>query len=131
MRPTSTTLAALGLATLVGCSLIQPQGSKESAREPGGRKGTTGDQVIAPRRCALKVAILARPLHDPALNEAVWGGADEQAVPADVRRALEANGLRAAVATGDLPAAVRAVLDAPAPRGSSPRSSSCPTATAR
>lgn len=122
MRPTTTTLAALGLATLVGCSLIQPQGAKEAAKGPGGRgKGGPADQVIAPKRCALQVAILARPLKDPALNEALWGGADEQVIPADVRRALEANGLHAAVATGNLPAATRAVLEAPAPQKVEPK----------
>ena len=122
MRPTTTTLAALGLATLVGCSLIHPQGAEGPAKGLlGGKKGEPGDQVIAPKRCALQVAILARPLKDAALNDDLWGGADEQVVPADVRRALEANGLRVGVATGSLPAAVRKVLDAPPPNKVEPK----------
>lgn len=106
-------VAVLGVMfALVGCTLTQSD-VRHDALLPAGL-GRTG-RVIVPRQCALKLMIPSRPLGDPALNEAVWRVADAQAIDDAARRALEANGLRLGVITGELPAEVRAVLDAPPP----------------
>jgi hypothetical protein len=73
-----------------------------------------GGQIIEPKRCLLQVAILTRPLRDQDLN-AVWRVADTQVIPTEVRHALEVNGVRIGLITGDLPAAVEAILKAPSP----------------
>jgi hypothetical protein len=100
------------MCALVGCTLTQSHLRTDDLL-PGGL-GRTG-QVIVPKQCALKMMIPARPLGDPALNAAVWNVADAQAIDDAARRALEANGLRVGVITGDLPAEVRGVLEAPPP----------------
>ena len=127
MRPAPNPWLALALAGFVGCSLAQPRAAKEKDESPPSGPLTptsaTGPagEVIAPRRCTLRVAILSRPSGDPALNEKLWGSADEQVIPPEARHALEANGLRLGVITGDLPPAARAVLDAPPPRQVDPK----------
>src|SRR4051812_6934640 len=69
-----------------------------------------GGQLIEPKRCALQVAILSRPLRNEAIDVAIWNVADEQVVAPEVRRALEANGLRLGLITGGLPAEIEAIL---------------------
>ncbi len=109
-------LVAAALATLAGCTsprkdVIRPEGGEGLSilgRDGGGR-------VIEPKRCALKVLIIPRPVHDKAVDSAVWSSADEQVVPAEVRRVLQANGLRVGVITGGLPAAVEGAMNAPPP----------------
>ena len=59
-----------------------------------GRIGRQSGQIIEPRKCMLRVAIVNRPVRDPAINEVVWKVADEQAIAPEARRALEVNGLR-------------------------------------
>ena len=49
------------------------------------------------------------------------GTANEQAIDADTRHALEANGLRVGVASGDLPPEVIALLEAPPPHKVDPK----------
>ena len=78
------------------------------------RLGVSG-RVIEPKRCALRVAILPKPLRDKVVNESIWAAADEQVIPAAARRVLEANGLRLGVLTGGLPADVEAALHQPPP----------------
>lgn len=78
------------------------------------RIGGTG-QVIEPKRCALKVVILSKPIRDWAVEGGIWSSADGQVVPPDVRRALEANGLRVGMITGGLPIDVENALNAPPP----------------
>ena len=68
-------------------------------------------QVFAPQRTRFSVAILSRPSKDPAVESAPWSVADEQAVPADVRAALEANGLRVGLIRGSLPVEITKLLD--------------------
>lgn len=110
-------VAALG-ATLAGCSLLQPP----EARKDGARVGSgEGGEKIAPKRCAVTISILSRPLKDEILNRDAWRLADEQAVPAEARHALEANGLRMGVVTGDLPPEVMALLEAPPPHKIDPK----------
>jgi hypothetical protein len=101
----------LALLAVAGCTL-----NKSELRRDGllSRIGG-GGQVIEPRRCALQVAILSRPLREEALNGGIWNVADEQVVVPEVRHALEVNGLRLGLVTGGLPAEVEAILNAPPP----------------
>lgn len=106
-------LAWLGVfcAVLVGCDLTSSGKRKE---ESGVRIGQ-GDRLIEPERCALTVVILSRPQGDRVLGELVWQAADEQVVEPELRRALEANGVRIGRITGDLPAELGEVLRAGPP----------------
>jgi hypothetical protein len=106
-------LIALVLAVLavVGCTLNKSDLRRDNLLARIGGNG----QIIEPKRCALQVAFLKRPLRDPALDVAIWNAADEQAVTPEVRHALEVNGLRIGLVTGSLPAEVESILNAPPP----------------
>lgn len=107
-------MCAAFLVVVVGCTLTKSD-LREGANALVPRIGTgTDGQLIVPRQCALKVAIVARP-SGHAFHEALWRSADLQAIGAESRAACEANGLRAGALTGELPPDVRAVLDAPPP----------------
>lgn len=114
-KPLMLVLATLAVA---GCTFRNNEN-----RRPGNSATTVFErlngggsgQVIEPKRCKLKVIILPRPLHDALANSSVWHAADEQVIPPDVRHALEANGLRVGVMTGNLPADVEKALNAPPP----------------
>ena len=107
----SSLAAATSAALLVvaGCALDK-DGSR--AREVFNRIGGHGaeGQVIEPKRCVLKVAILDRPIRDPAINEVVWRAADEQVVPPEERRSQEINGLRVGRIIGELPRDLEEIL---------------------
>ncbi len=107
-------IGALVLAMMVvaGCTLNRAELRKETVLT---RIGGPGGQLIEPKRCVLEVAILSRPLRDEAINEAVWSAADEQVIAPSARHALGINGVRIGRITGDLPAAVEALLQAPPP----------------
>lgn len=77
--------------------------------------GNDSGKVLGPRRTRLSLAIVSRPPGDPAVGAAVWGVADEQAVPAEARALLEANGLRVGLLRGSLPVEVSAALNAEPP----------------
>jgi hypothetical protein len=128
MRPRKTlTLAFAALAAVAGCTL-----NRSALRQTGedflGQIGGNA-QVIEPKRCLLTVVMLPRPIHDKAVNEAVWSSADEQAVPSDMRRALESNGLRMGILTGGLPAEVEAAINAPPPNRVDPAEFNQPEGT--
>lgn len=106
---------AAGLVAVAGCSLDKPQ------NQPGqvfNRIGGHGGQLIEPRRCLLRVAIVDRPFRDPAINDAVWRVADEQVIAPDERKALAANGLRIGRIIGKLPRELEAILAEEGPHGS-------------
>lgn len=109
-RPAVALLA--GSLALVGCSPTR-SGLRDDSR-PVPTIGH-GDRVIVPKQCAVKTALVARPIDDEALGSVLWAVADAQAVGDETRRAWAANGLRLGVVTGELPPEVRAVLDAPPP----------------
>ena len=100
----------LALLAVAGCTLNKSELRRDHFLRIGG-----GGQVIEPKRCALQVAILSRPLHDQALNVDIWNGVDEQELTPEVRHALEVNGLRLGLITGALPAEIDAILNAPPP----------------
>ena len=70
--------ASVSLVIVVGCALdkdgIQP--GKTFARI-GGHAG----EILEPRRCLLKVAIISRPFGEAAINDVVWDATDEQIIP--------------------------------------------------
>ncbi len=103
--------AAIALtATLVGCTLTNPGLRKESPIPQIG-----GGEVLAPRRTVLRIMVAKRPVGDAPLSDSVWQLADEQAIDAETRRALQMNGLRVGRVSSELPDDVRAVLSAPPP----------------
>ncbi|MGC8640343.1 MAG: hypothetical protein ACP5XB_10760 [Isosphaeraceae bacterium] len=109
----ATTLILLGsLANLAGCN---PRTDQLRPDNLFARIGHRTGEVIEPRKCMLRVAILDRALGDPAINEAVWKVADEQVIAPEARRALEVNGLRIGVITGEPPPELESVLLAPPP----------------
>ena len=115
------TLAQLAVAASIATALA-PTGCTQNRANNLKREGESflsqigsGGQVIEPKRCLVSVTILPKPLNDKAVNAAVWSTADEQTVPAETRRVLEANGLRMGVLTGGLPAEVEAAVNAPPP----------------
>jgi hypothetical protein len=101
-------VASAGLLFVVGCSMdkngILP--GKTFARV-GGHSG----EIMEPKRCLLKVAIISRPFDDPAINGVVWKAADEQVIPPKERRAWEANGLRIGRIVGELPLELEAIMN--------------------
>jgi hypothetical protein len=120
-RPmTSKVVAAVLAATLlalVGCTLTG-QGVRKDALVPP-RIG--GGEAVAPKRCVLRLMIAERPQGDSTLGEAAWLAADEQAIDAEARRALQANGLRIGRVSGELPGEVLEVLSAPPPKKIEPQ----------
>jgi hypothetical protein len=115
MNPKLVVLVSV-LTAVAGCSQTRPDARPDAGQGLGallGREG--GGQVIEPKRCALKVLILPRPLHDKAVETAVWSAADEQVLAPETRRVLQANGLRVGVITGGLPADVETAVNAPPP----------------
>jgi hypothetical protein len=110
---TLTTAVAAGLLIVAGCALDKNEG------QPGKvftRIGGHSGQIIEPKRCLLKVAILSRPAGDPAINEVVWRVADEQIIPPVERQAWEVNGLRVGRIVGDVPLELEAILKETAPQ---------------
>jgi hypothetical protein len=105
-------VVAGGLASVWGCNPHKDQIRPESLFARIGRQ--TGE-IIEPRKCAIRVAIVDRPFRDAAINEVVWKAADEQAIAPQDRRALEVNGLKLGQLTGEFPPALESVLNAPPP----------------
>jgi hypothetical protein len=110
---TLTTAVVAGLLLVEGCALDKKE------NRPGNvftRIGGHGEQVVEPKRCLLKVAILTRPFGDPTINEVVWRVADEQIIPPAERRALEVNGLRVGRISGEVPLELEAALNETSPQ---------------
>ena len=101
-----------GLSGLSGCNPHRDQLRPENLFEQIGRQR---GELIEPRKCILRVAILDRSFRDPSINEIVWKTADEQAITPEARRALHVNGLRIGRITGELPPELEAVFAAPPP----------------
>jgi hypothetical protein len=110
--------AALALTAWAGCTLTKT----DLRQRANGLMPTLGEggRLIVPKQCALKMAVLTRPVGDPAFDEALWSVADSQAVGDEARRLLEINGLQVGRITGELPGPVREILDAPPPRQVNP-----------
>jgi hypothetical protein len=112
MNPNPRTVAfVMTVLAVAGCTFNKSELRRDNLLTRVGG----GGRVIEPKRCALQVAFLTRPLRDEALNVGVWNVADEQVIAPEVRHTLEANGLRIGLITGALPAEVEALLNAPPP----------------
>lgn len=98
-------LISAGVVIAGGCSLDKNGRPQGVIPRIGGRAG----QVIEPKRCLLRVAILSRSYEDP-VNQAVWRAADEQLVKTEERRLWEANGLRIGRIIGEPPLELEAIL---------------------
>jgi hypothetical protein len=101
-----------GLSGFSGCNPHRDQLRPENLFEQIGRQR---GQLIEPRKCVLRVAIVDRSFRDPSINEIVWKTADEQAITPEARRALQVNGMRIGRITGEFPPELEAVLAAPPP----------------
>ncbi len=105
-------LIVIGSLCLAGCNPHRDQLRPENLFEQIGRPH---GQLIEPRKCMLRVAIVERPLRDPSINEVVWKAADEQSITPEARRTLQVNGIRLGRITGELPPDLESVLAAPPP----------------
>jgi hypothetical protein len=106
------TATVAGLLIVAGCALDKNGAKSESVIN---RIGGHGGDMIEPKRCLLRVAILSRPFGDPLVNQAIWADADEQIVAPQERRAWEVNGLRIGRIVGQLPHDVQALLEETSP----------------
>ena len=106
-------LVAIGsLSGLSGCNPHRDQLRPENLFEQIGRQN---GQLIEPRKCVLRVAIVDRSFRDPTINDLVWKAADEQSITAEARRALQVNGIRIGRIIGELPSELESALAAPPP----------------
>lgn len=112
MKASRQTVVLSVIFALAGCTLTQPH-IRNNPLLPGGL-GRSG-QIMLSNQCRVEMIIPSRPLGEQTLNEVVWNVADAQSIDDEVRRGLEANGLRVGVITGKLPDALQQVLDAPPP----------------
>jgi len=104
--------AIAGSLIVAGCALDKNGARSESVFN---RVGGHGGDMIEPKRCLLRVAILSRPFGDPLVSQAIWAEADEQIVAPPERRAWEVNGLRVGRIVGELPLEVEAALNDTSP----------------
>ena len=106
-------LVMIGVFTgLSGCNPHRDQLRPGNVFDPIGRPR---GQIIEPRKCVLRVAIVDRSFRDPAINDILWKTADEQVITSEERRALQVNGLRIGRITGELPTELESALAAPPP----------------
>ncbi len=99
---------ALALLALAGCSParsdLRQKADQVTATVFNTNNVPRSGERIDPKFCKLDSAIISRPVGDPIVDASAWAVADEQVIPAEVRRAFEANGMRVGIVTGDLPA---------------------------
>jgi hypothetical protein len=92
-------------ALVVGCATDAPSRPStwfERFRSAG---GPTGPDVVQ-----IDMALVERPLGDPALNEDLWSHADEQTVALERKAVLEDNGFRVGQMGGLAPSALQNLL---------------------
>lgn len=100
-------LLAGGCRATIGGALVAA--SDEPATIPADPRAPS-----APRTLPVEVQFVRHDPRDAAFGADLWRHVDEQALDADLRRRLAANGLRAGVITGRLPTDVAARLEPPA-----------------
>lgn len=94
----------VSLLVASGCRLLGSAVVVDEDRH--GEVAAAGSREAATRRTIpLEVLFVRCATDDRQLRETIWEHVDEQAIPDDRRRELNANGLRAGVVTGQLPAA--------------------------
>jgi hypothetical protein len=98
---------ALAMMALAGCNLGRSEIKNQADQVTQTVFNTNSDRpgrVLEPKYCRLDSAIVSRPAGDSVVDASPWTAADEQLIPLEARQALEANGLRAGIITGSLPA---------------------------
>ena len=99
---------ALAMMALAGCNLDRTQVKDPStgqvAQTVYNSNSDRPGRLLEPRFCRLDTAIVSRPVGDKVIDASPWNVADEQMLPLEARLGLEANGLRAGIITGGLPA---------------------------
>jgi hypothetical protein len=99
--------ALLGLLLLVltGCANSLPeQTSALMPRRPANWAAPDAESL------QIEIGLLRQPLGDRYFNQDVWKQVDELALSLDRRLALEANGIRAGIISGNTPAELQALL---------------------
>lgn len=100
-------LAAAGAALAGGCAQIETRG-----------KTPLAPVRLSPGSVSLETAFVRFTYGDPEINRTLWSEIDELQLPPDLRRRLAANGFRAGLIGGQLPAALERLMQpgqAPAP----------------
>jgi len=98
-------LVISGIATAGGCrSLWVANAPPEEAFGAGPLAGLGPQMRPAPKTVPIELFFVRSDDSDPELQDALWGCVDEQVFNESQRRLLAANGLRAGVITGQLPA---------------------------
>jgi hypothetical protein len=97
----------LAMMALAGCNLSRSD-LKNKADEVTATVFNTNSsrpgRVLEPKYCKLDTATISRPVGESVVDASVWEVADEQPIPTEARQALEANGIRIGIITGNLPA---------------------------
>lgn len=88
------------LLAAVGCKVVEPHSVARSPLAP---------LTVSPDSISLEVFSAPAPRDDPQFDE-LWQLVDEQPLPADLRRRLAANGIRAGVVGPDIPGPLADVL---------------------
>lgn len=105
--------AALGWCS-TGCHLVRftATDKTETPSVSDALKATkpNGHPLDGPRRVGMKIATVAAPLRDQAIDQAIWHTTDEQILPEDLRTALKNNGLRIGLLRSSLPAEVEELM---------------------
>jgi hypothetical protein len=99
----------VALLVVSGCSVAQPKG-----------KSPLVPACMSPDSVVLEVFFVRFPSGDQEVNGQLWQEIDEQSFPAELRRRLGRNGLRAGVVGGPIPACLARLLeieDKPPPSG--------------
>ena len=110
-RSKFTTVFALALLALAGCNPVRTEFRRKADEVNAtvfnvNSSGPRAGQRVEPKYCLLSTAIISRPVGDRVVDSSLWDVADEQVIKPDLRQALEANGLRVGIITGDLPSDV-------------------------
>jgi len=93
-------LLPIVLLALGGCTFVEPQAASKPLLAP---------LAVSPDTTTLEVFSAPAPLTDPEFAE-LWELVDEQPLPADLRRRLAANGIRAGLVGPSVPTPLAAVL---------------------
>lgn len=107
-------LAPLAISMLAAASGCRLAGSALLGTEahPDGLLAAAPHPKPPPRTIRIEVLFIRCAADDRVLVDDIWNHVDEQAIPDARRRALNANGLRAGVVTGGLPAEFAAEFNA-------------------
>lgn len=107
----ATAICLVALPACFGCRFLAapPVAILDAdAAAPAGPTDAPTAAKPAPRTIPVELVFVRHLENDPQLTADLWQLADEQLLPVDVRRRLNANGLRAGVVAARLPAALAA-----------------------